>query len=65
MEKKYCSTYIYKNEENTQSCNNYPGIKLTSRTMKLYERRQKTKISKNQFGQMAGISTIDAIFSLR
>ena len=62
---------IYKNKGDIQSCSNYRGIKLTSHTMKLWERvieyrlRLKTTISENQFGFMPGRSTMEAIYLLR
>ena len=53
------------------SCGNYRGIKLTSHSMKLYERiiegrlRRLVNISEEQSGFMKGKSTTDAIFALR
>ena len=53
-----------KNKGEIQNCTNNRGIKLMIYTMKLCERvmehtlRQKTKISKNQFGFMKWRSTI-------
>ena len=51
---------IYKNKGDIQSCTNYQVIKLTSHTMKLWERviehrlRAITQVSMNQFGFMPG-----------
>ena len=62
---------IFKNKGDIQDCGNYRGIKLTSHTLKLWERiidqrlREKGKISEQQFGFMPGKSTADAIFALR
>ena len=62
---------IFKNKGDIQDCGNYRGIKLTSHTLKLWERiidrrlREKVKISEQQFGFMPGKSTADAIFALR
>ena len=52
-------------------CANYRGIKLTSHTLKIWERvidrrlRQKITIGEEQFGFMPKKSTTDAIFALR
>jgi len=62
---------LYKDKENIQDCNNYRGIKLLSRTMKLWERvvegrlRNETSMSENQFGFMSGRSTTEAIHLIR
>jgi hypothetical protein len=62
---------IFKNKGDVQSCTNYRGIKLTSHTMKLWERviehrlRIATSVTQNQFGFMPGRSTMEAIFLLR
>ena len=62
---------VFKNKEDLLNCNNYRGIKLTSHTMKLWEKvierriRDTTMISGNQFGFMPGRSTTEAIFLLR
>ncbi|KAK9168813.1 hypothetical protein Syun_000953 [Stephania yunnanensis] len=62
---------IFKNKGDIQSCSNYRGIKLTSHTMKLWERiidnmlRRETTISENQFGFMPGRSTMEVIFLVR
>jgi hypothetical protein len=50
---------IFKNKGDIQSCTNYPGIKLMSHTMKLWEAviehrlREMTHITVNQFGFMS------------
>ncbi|KAK3560236.1 hypothetical protein QTP86_002180 [Hemibagrus guttatus] len=62
---------IFKNKGDVQSCSNYRGIKLTSHTMKLWERvvearlRKVVEICEQQYGFMPRKSTTDAIFSLR
>ena len=62
---------IFKNKGDVQSCTNYRGIKLMSRTMKLWERfiehrlRRMTSMTKNQFGFMLGRLTTEAIFLVR
>jgi hypothetical protein len=62
---------IFKNKENIQSCTNYRGIKLTSHTLKFLERviehrlRKLTTVSKNQFGFIPEMSTMEAIFLIR
>ena len=62
---------IYKNKGDIQDCGNYRGIKLTSHTMKIWERiidrrlREVVQISNEQFGFMPGRSTTDAIYALR
>ena len=62
---------IYKNKENAQCCGNYRGIKLMSRTMKVWERiikarlRDRVDISKQQYRFMPGKGTTDAMFALR
>ena len=61
----------YKNKEDAQCCGNYRGIKLTSHTMKVWERivearlRDRVEISKQQYGFMPGKETTDAMFALR
>ena len=60
---------IFKNKGDIQECRNYRGIKLRSRTLKIWERiiekrlREKVLISDQQFGFMPGRSTTDAIFA--
>ncbi|XP_019257880.1 PREDICTED: uncharacterized protein LOC109236117 [Nicotiana attenuata] len=62
---------LYKNKGDIQNCNNYRGIKLLSRTMKVWERvvearvRRLVSISENQFGFMPGRSTTEAIHLIR
>ncbi|KAK3560749.1 hypothetical protein QTP86_016542, partial [Hemibagrus guttatus] len=62
---------IFKNKGDVQSCINYRGIKLTSHTMKLWERvvearlRKVVEICEQQYGFMPRKSTTDAIFALR
>lgn len=62
---------VFKNKGDIQDCSNYRGIKLTSHSLKLWERiiekrlREKVSISEQQFGFMPGRSTTDAIFALR
>ena len=62
---------IFKNEADIKECKNYRGIKLTSHTLKIWERiidkrlREKVLISDQQFRFMPGGITMDAIFSLR
>ena len=62
---------IYKNKEDQQCCGNYRGIKLTSHTMKIWERiiearlKDRVEISKQQYGFMPGKGTNDAMFALR
>ena len=62
---------IYKNKGDAQQCGNYRGIKLTSHTMKMWERviearlRKDVEIGEQQYGFMPGRSTTDAIFGLR
>ncbi|KAK3532647.1 hypothetical protein QTP86_027463, partial [Hemibagrus guttatus] len=62
---------IFKNKGDMQSCSNYRGIKLTSHTMKLWERvvearvRKVVEICEQQYGFMPRKSTTDAIFALR
>jgi hypothetical protein len=54
---------IYKNKGDIQDCGNYRGIKLTSHTLKMWERiiekrlRNKVEISQQQFGFMPNKST--------
>ena len=54
-----------------RDCKNYRGIKLTSHTLKIYEKvldkrlREETEIGDEQFGFMRGRGTVDAIFILR
>ncbi|XP_063619684.1 uncharacterized protein LOC134792344 [Cydia splendana] len=63
--------HIYKNKGDVANCNNYRGIKLTSHTLKLWERvigariTAIAKTTENQFGFTAGRSTIEAIQTLR
>ena len=62
---------IFKNKGDVQSCSNYRGIKLTSHSMKLWERvverrlRSELTFSEQQCGFMPGKSTTDALFALR
>ena len=62
--------HIYK-EKGDMDCGNYRGIKLTSHTMKIWERiidrriREETTIGDEQFGFMPGRGTTDAIFAVR
>jgi len=62
---------IFKEKGDIQSCENYRGIKLMYRTLKLLERimdsrlRQVVRIGRQQLGFMKGIRTFDGIFSLR
>ena len=61
---------FYKEKGDIKECGNYRGIKLTSHTMKLWERviearlRKEVRVAEQQFGFMPGRSTTDAIFSL-
>ncbi|XP_063603267.1 uncharacterized protein LOC134779196 [Penaeus indicus] len=58
-------------DRNGQDCGNYRGIKLTSHTLKLWERiidkrlRTRVTVSEQQFSFMPGRSTSDATFALR
>ena len=62
---------IYKKKGDAQQCGNYRGIKLTSHTMKIWEKvvearlRRDIEIGEQQYGFMPGRSTTDAIFALR
>ncbi|XP_047469150.1 uncharacterized protein LOC125025221 [Penaeus chinensis] len=62
---------IFKNKGDIQYCGNYRGIKLTSHTLKMWERiidkilRSRVGVSDQQFGFMPNRSTTDAIFALR
>ena len=62
---------VFKNKGDIQDCGNYRGIKLTSHTLKMWERivdqrlRSAVEISEQQFGFMPKRSTTDAIFALR
>ena len=62
---------LYKGKGDIKECGNYRGIKLMSRTMKLWERvieartRKKMKIAEQQFGFVPGRSITDEIFCLR
>ena len=62
---------VYKNKGDVQECGNYRGIKLTSHTLKTWERiidtrlRAMVEIGEEQFGFMPNRSTTDAIFALR
>ena len=61
---------IYKNKGDVQCCGNYRGIKLTSHTIKVWERiiearlKDRVEISKQQYGFMPGKRTTDAMFAL-
>ncbi|XP_063590671.1 uncharacterized protein LOC134767573 [Penaeus indicus] len=62
---------ICKNKGNVQDCGNYHGIKLTSHTLKIWERvidvrlRTMVHVGEEQFDFMPNRSTTDAIFILR
>ncbi|XP_046962198.1 uncharacterized protein LOC124531732 [Vanessa cardui] len=62
---------IYKQKGDIANCGNYRGIKLTSHTLKLFERiiaariNDCTRITENQYGFTSGKSTIDAIQLIR
>ncbi|XP_050668497.1 uncharacterized protein LOC126967856 [Leptidea sinapis] len=62
---------FYKNKGNIAECGNYRAIKLTSHTLKIWERGmvkrlyKLTTISPNQCGFTAGVGTIDTIHTLR
>jgi len=62
---------LYKHKGDSLSYNNYRGIKLLSRTMKLRERviegmpRADIRMSENQFRFVPGRSTIEAIHLVR
>ncbi|XP_063381902.1 uncharacterized protein LOC134668350 [Cydia fagiglandana] len=62
---------FYKNKGDVALCENYRGIKLTSHTLKIWERVLNKRIlnisqtSPNQFGFTASRSTIDAIQTVR
>ena len=62
---------IFKEKGDVQDCKNYRGIKLTSHTLKIYEKvldkrlREETEIGDEQFGLMRDRGTVDAIFILR
>ena len=62
---------IYKNKRNAQCCGSYRGIKLMNHTMKIWKRiiearlRNRVKISKQQYGFMAGKETTHIMFALR
>ena len=62
---------IYKGKGDIQDCGNYRGIKLTSHTLKIWEKvverrlREMVNIGEGQYGFMPGKSTTDAIFALR
>lgn len=61
---------IYKGKGSKYECYNYRGIKLLNHTMKLYERvidsrlRSECSLSKNHYGFVPGLSTIDPMFAL-
>ena len=62
---------FYKNKGDARKLNNYRAIKLTSHTLKIYERvicnrlKKIVRLKDNQCGFVEGRSTIDAIQSLR
>ena len=62
---------IYINKGDAQCCESYRGIKLTSHTMKVWERiiearlRDSVQVSKQQYGFMPGKGTTDAMFALK
>ena len=64
---------IYKNKGDAQCCENNREIKLTSHTMKVWERiiearleaRDRVEISKQQYGFMSGKGITDAMFALK
>ncbi|XP_063533678.1 uncharacterized protein LOC134743977 [Cydia strobilella] len=62
---------FYKNKGDVTHCENYRGIKLTSHTLKIWERvinkriSNISQVSPNQFGFTASRSTTDAIQTIR
>jgi len=62
---------FYKNKGDVSDCSNYRGIKLTSHTLKIWERVLNNRfnklitISENQCGFTPGKSTTDAIQTVR
>ena len=62
---------LHKGKGDIEECGNYQGIKLMSRTIKLWERvieariRKEVTIAEQQFGFMPGRSTTSTIFCLR
>ena len=62
---------IFKQKGDIQDCENYRGIKMISRTMKIWEiiidrrLREETSVGEEQFGFMLGRGTTDAIFAAR
>lgn len=62
---------LYKQKGDIAQCGNYRGVKLTSHTLKMFERIIASRISdysvitENQFGFTPGKSTIDAIQTIR
>ena len=62
---------IFKNKGDAQQCGSYRGIKLTSHTLKIWERviearmRRDVEVGEQQYGFMPRRSTTDAIFGLR
>ena len=61
---------VFKSKGDIQDCGNYQGIKLTSHTLKMWERivdqrlRSAVEISEQQFSFMPNRSTTDATFAL-
>ncbi|CAG5015441.1 unnamed protein product [Parnassius apollo] len=64
-------TSVYKGRGSVHDCGNYRGIKVTSHTMKPFERiidtsiRQECTLSDSQYGFQPGRVTMDPIFALR
>ena len=62
---------FYKNKGDVRDCGNFRGIKLTSHTLKIWERVLSKRIenlislTQNQFGFVAGKGTADAIHAIR
>jgi exonuclease III len=62
---------FYKNKGDVRDCGNYRGVKLTSHTLKIWERviNQRlltmTEITPNQHGFVSGKSTTDALQTMR
>ena len=60
---------IFKEKGDIHECGNSRGIKMTSHTMKMWERiidrrlREETNIGEEQFGFMPGRVTTDGIFA--
>jgi len=62
---------IFKGKGDVQECNNYRGIKLMSYSMKIWEKiidkriRGETAVTKDQFGFIPGMSTMEPLFNVR